>query len=54
MDADFCVEASEEALERYGKLEVFNSDRGSQFTHGEFTGVLPKDEVTISKDGKGP
>ena len=53
MDADFCVEALEEAIERYGKPEIFNSDQGSQFTSGEFTGVLLRDEIAISMDGKG-
>ena len=53
MDADFCMEALEEALERYGKPEIFNSDQGSQFTSGEFTGVLLRDEIAISMDGKG-
>ena len=53
MDADFCMEALEEAIERYGKPEIFNSDQGSQFTSGEFTGVLLRDEIAISMDGKG-
>ena len=53
MDADFCVEALEEAIGRYGKPEIFNSDQGSQFTSGEFTGVLLRDEIAISIDGKG-
>ena len=39
MDADFCVEALEEALGK-GKPEVFNTDQGSQFTSEGFTGIL--------------
>ena len=40
MEADFCVEAVEEALAKYGKPEIFNTDQGSQFTGEAFTGVL--------------
>ena len=40
LDADFCVEALEEALLRYGRPEIFNTDQGSQFTSGDFTGTL--------------
>ena len=32
MDAAFCIEAVEEALARYGRPEIFNTDQGSQFT----------------------
>jgi len=53
MDADFCVEALEEALAKYGTPEIFNTDQGSQFTGEEFTGVLKRAEVKISMDGKG-
>jgi putative transposase len=53
MEADFCVEALEEALEKYGKPDIFNTDQGSQFTSDAFTGVLLKNEVAISMDGKG-
>ena len=53
MDSDFCVQALEEALERYGKPEIFNTDQGSQFTSHSFTGVLRKAGVKISMDGKG-
>ncbi|MET4694387.1 putative transposase [Endozoicomonas sp. NE40] len=53
MDADFCVDALEEALNRYGAPEIFNSDQGSQFTSDAFTGVLKKHNVRISMDGKG-
>ena len=42
MEADFCIEALEEALARHGKPDIFNSDQGSQFTSVDFTGVLLK------------
>jgi putative transposase len=40
MDVSFCIEALEEALARFGKPEIFNTDQGSQFTSAAFTGVL--------------
>ena len=53
MDADFCVEALEEAIEYYGKPDIFNSDQGSQFTSEAFTDVLKANNIKISMDGKG-
>jgi putative transposase len=53
LGADFCVEALEEALVRYGRPEIFNTDQGSQFTSDDFTGILKRHEVTISMDGRG-
>jgi putative transposase len=53
MDARFCVEALEEALARYGRPEIFNTDQGSQFTSTDFTGVLKDAGVAISMDGRG-
>ena len=53
MEADFCVEALEEALARYGKPQIFNTDQGSQFTSMAFTGVLLREEIAISMDGRG-
>ena len=61
MDAGFCVEALNDALARYGRPEIFNTDQslprarpgGSQFTSHEFTGVLKDADVTISMDGRG-
>ena len=53
METDFCVEALEEALAKHGKPEIFNTDQGSQFTSVDFTGVLRKNSVAISMDGKG-
>ena len=53
MDVTFCLEALEEALARYGKPEIFNSDQGSQFTSTAFTGRLEAASVRISMDGRG-
>ncbi|WP_409994391.1 IS3 family transposase [Sphingobium sp. AEW010] len=53
MEADFCVEALEEALTRFGKPEIFNTDQGSQFTSHAFTSVLLREEIAISMDGRG-
>ena len=52
LDADFCVEALEEALTK-GKPDIFNTDQGSQFTGEAFTGLLEQHSVRISMDGKG-
>ena len=53
MEAAFCVETLEDALARYGKPEIFNTDQGSQFTGTAFTGMLIKNGIAISMDGKG-
>jgi len=53
MEADFCIEALHEAMARYGKPEIFNTDQGSQFTSFEFTQVLKDAKVKISMDGRG-
>ncbi len=53
MDAAFCVEALREALARFGRPEIFNTDQGSQFTSSDFTDVLREAEVRISMDGRG-
>ena len=53
LDTSFCTEALEEAIERYGAPEVFNTDQGCQFTSEDFTGVLKEHGVKISMDGKG-
>ena len=52
LDADFCVEALQAALDRYGKPEIFNTDQGVQFTSEAFTGVLTDRRISISMDGK--
>jgi putative transposase len=53
MDVEFCLEALEEALARFGRPEVFNTDQGSQFTSPRFTGVLREAGARISMDGRG-
>lgn len=53
LTTDFCIEALQEALLRYGAPEIFNTDQGSQFTSTEFTGVLKEHGIRISMDGKG-
>ncbi len=53
MEAGFCVEALEEAIGKHGRPEIFNSDQGSQFTSEAFTGVLEKNGIAISMDGRG-
>ena len=53
LDASFCVEALNEALARYGKPEIFNTDQGSQFTSQDFTGALKDAGIAISMDGRG-
>ena len=53
LEAAFCIEAVEEALARFGRPEIFNTDQGSQFTSLEFTKVLADAGVKISMDGKG-
>jgi putative transposase len=53
MTTDFCVEALEEAIARYGTPEIFNTDQGSQFTSADFTQVLTHNAIKISMDGKG-
>jgi len=53
MDADFCVAALEEALEKHGSPEIFNTDQGSQFTSLDFTRTLKDANIRISMDGKG-
>jgi putative transposase len=50
---DFCVDALDEALRLYGRPEIFNTDRGSQFTSDAFTEVLIENDIAISMDGKG-
>jgi putative transposase len=53
MHADFCIEALQEAITRYGEPEIVNTDQGSQFTCREFIEVLKTHEIAISMDGKG-
>jgi putative transposase len=53
MDAAFCVDCLEAAVNSYGVPDVFNSDQGSQFTSTVFTGILIQNGITISMDGRG-
>ncbi len=52
MDVSFCLAALEEALAKFGRPEIFNTDQGSQFTGAAFTGVLADNGIAISMDGK--
>ena len=53
LDRRFCIEALNEAMAKYGKPEVFNTDQGSQYTSEEFTGILKAADIKISMNGKG-
>jgi len=53
IESDFCVEALQEALSRYGRPKIFNTDQGSQFTSNDFVDTLKAQEVNISMDGRG-
>lgn len=53
LDSNFCVEALREAIELYGKPEIFNTDQGSQYTGKEFIGVLQEANIRISMNGRG-
>ena len=53
LETEFCLDAVNEALARYGKPEIFNTDQGSQFTSVAFTGLLQAQEIAISMDGRG-
>ena len=53
MEVEFCLEAVEEALARYGKPTIFNTDQGSQFTSTPFTSLLLANGIAISMDGRG-
>lgn len=53
MEAVFCVDCLEDALRIHGKPEIFNSDQGAQFTSAAFTGVLEREGIVISMDGRG-
>jgi putative transposase len=53
LETDFCIEALEEALTRFGAPDIFNTDQGSQFTSMAFTSVLHREKIAISMDGRG-
>ena len=54
LDASFCCDALEEAFERFGVPEIFNTDQGSQFTSDDFIEMLSARCIRISMDGRGP
>ena len=53
LDSAFCIAAVEEAIARYGRPEIFNTDQGAQFTSAAFTGMLLHKGIRISMDGLG-
>lgn len=53
LDKSFCIDALEEAIEKFGCPEIFNSDQGSQFTSEAFTAKLKEHGIRISMDGRG-
>ena len=53
MEAEWCAEVLKQAINEFGKPEIFNTDQGSQFTSNIFTQVLKDNQVQISMDGKG-
>lgn len=53
LTTDFCIEAVQEAIHRYGTPDIFNTDQGCQFTSLEFTQLLKDNDINISMDGKG-
>jgi putative transposase len=53
LEVAFCLDAVEEALALHGGPEILNTDQGSQFTSADFTGLLSKNAIAISMDGRG-
>lgn len=53
LDTDFCVEALEDAINRFGAPDIFNTDQGAQFTSKPFTNLLKQNDIKISMDGRG-
>jgi len=53
LDTDFCVEALEDAINRFGAPDIFNTDQGAQFTNKPFTDLLKQHDIKISMDGRG-
>lgn len=52
-DSEFCQEILKEAIDRYGKPDIFNTGQVSEFTASEFLKILIDNEIKISMDGKG-
>jgi putative transposase len=53
LTTDFCIEAVQETINRYGRQEIFNTNQGCPFTSLDFTGLLKDNNIQISMDGKG-
>ena len=53
LEADFCIEALREAIDKYGHPDIFNTDQGTQFTSQDFINVLTSRNISISMDGRG-
>ena len=53
LEAEFCLDAMEEAMARFGTPEIFNTDQGSQSASPRFTGLLQRAGVRVSMDGRG-
>ena len=53
LDTSFCIEALEEAIQKYGTPDIFNTDQVSQFTSLDFTDILINNKIRISMDGRG-
>jgi len=53
MEIDFCIDALQEALKKYGNPAFCNSDQGSQFTSPEFTSIIEKSGALVSMNSKG-
>ena len=53
MDTALVTDVLKEAIEQYGKPEIFNTDQGSQYTSKEHTGILKSHKITVSMNGKG-
>jgi putative transposase len=53
LNSEFCTQALQEALQRYGISEIFNTDQGAQFTSIAFTQILKDRGIAISMDGRG-
>ena len=53
MDTQFCLDALDEAIRKYGKPEIFNTDQGSQYTAKAHVDILKSHDIQISMDGKG-
>jgi putative transposase len=53
MDAEWCRQMLEEAIEMHGKPEILNTDQGSQFTSEQFADFVLSQDIRLSMDGKG-